>query len=837
MKPVASAVVLAGDGGPDVLRTAESARAQSAGSMDVVLVDSTTAAPRWRELRAGLLQRGGVRLVEVSPDTSPGAARNAGVRAAHAKLLLCLEPGETMDRRLVERAAGILRQDAALAFVVPWIRRTAVDSPGFVWSPPGVDRLTLLARPDALDGGVVFRKAAWESAGGFDESLPALEEHDFFLRIVEAGGAGTVLEEPLLERPLRLLSRRERERSDGRLAAALPRIFARHREALESDPAELLAAQERAIAELAARHDPLEARRNERVTELAALDAEISRLEAALRQAGAESVDWGDLRRTSPVSREWGYDRGQPLDRYYIEKFLEAHAEDVRGAVLEVQEPDYTRRFGGDRVTRSDVVDLDPANPRATLAADLRRAAAIADDSYDCFILTQTLHVIDDVRAALAESRRILKPGGVLLATFPCTSRVCLEYGADGDFWRVTEAGVRELLGELFPEEGLEVRSHGNVLVSAAFLYGLACHEVRPEELEAFDPYFPLLVTARAVKPGGETEHRSAASVRPAGRRLSGPRGAAVLLYHRVAEPASDVHRLCVSRAEFREQMETLREEYEPMALDTLVRHLRRGRVPDGAVAVTFDDGYVDALRAVSPVLSELEVPATFFVTSEHLDAPGEFWWDTLERVLLAEGPLPASFRLSMNGSARMLPTATVEERRLAHAALHAALVPASLEDRRRLLGALGEWSGRSLVPRPSDRALLSEELRRLAARPGHDVGAHTVHHLALSSQSPEVKRREITEGRRALERVLGRAVTSFAYPFGDVCPDTADLVREAGFEAAASCDEGLVHPGTDPLRLPRFEVKGGGGLPFAAWLRRIFVSGGDRTGGGPRAG
>ena len=88
-----------------------------------------------------------------------------------------------MDRRLVERAAGILRQDAALAFVVPWIRRTAVDSPGFVWSPPGVDRLTLLARPDALDGGVVFRKAAWESAGGFDESLPALEEHDFFLRI------------------------------------------------------------------------------------------------------------------------------------------------------------------------------------------------------------------------------------------------------------------------------------------------------------------------------------------------------------------------------------------------------------------------------------------------------------------------------------------------------------------------------------------------------------------------------------------------------------------------------------------------------------------------------
>jgi peptidoglycan/xylan/chitin deacetylase (PgdA/CDA1 family)/SAM-dependent methyltransferase len=822
VKPVVSAIVLIDAGGADVLRTLDSVAAQRLGPVEAILVDAASPSPRWGELREGLLLRPAVRLVEVPKSASPGAARNAGVRAAAAPLVVFLEPGDTMDPRFLERAEAVFAGDRRVAFVAAWVRRAGVDAPGFVWVPPGVDLLTLLARPDAVGAGIVVRKSAWRKGGGFDEALPALEDHDFLLRVVQAGGRGFVLEEALVQRPLRLASRRERERREGRRAEALRGLFERHRAALEADPAGLLAEQERAIAELTARHAPLDTRRQARVSELAALDAEIARLEAALRAAGAESVDWGDLRRTSPVSREWGYDRGKPVDRYYIEKFLEAHADDVQGAVLEVQEPDYTRRYGSGRVTRSDVLDVDPGNPRSSVAADLRRAAAIPDDSYDCFILTQTLHVIDDVRAALAESRRILKPGGVLLATFPCASRVCLEHGEDGDFWRMTEAGVRELLGGLFPQEGLEVRAHGNVLANAAFLYGLACHEVREEELEAFDPYFPLLVTVRAVKPGG-AEQRPAAA-RPARRRRPRPRGAAVLLYHRVAEPASDVHRLSVAPPEFREHMETLREEYEPVSLGALARELARERVPDGAVAVTFDDGYVDSLRAASPVLAELEIPATFFVTTEHLDAPGEFWWDVLERLMLAGGSLPPVFRLSKNGSTRVIPTATSEERRHAHAVLHQLLVPAPLEERQRLLDVLAEWCGRPLVPRPSERSLLREELLRLAARPGHEVGAHTLHHLALSSQPLDVRRHEIAEGRAVLERVLGRTVSSFAYPFGDVDAVSVDLVGAAGFEAAVTCEEALVHPGAHPLRLPRFEIRGG--EAFASRLRRIFAAG-----------
>src|SRR5262249_16316312 len=158
---------------------------------------------------------------------------------------------------------------------------------------------------------------------------------------------------------------------------------------------------------------------------------------------------------------------------HYIEGFLERHASDIRGAVLEVQEPDYTHRFGGDRVTRSDVVDLDASNPRATVLSDLRSASNIPSSTYDCIVLTPKLHVIDRMSAVVSECARILKPGGVLLATLPCASRVCLEYGHDGDFWRVTEAGARRLFSQAFPTESLEVTSYGNVLVNAAFLYGL----------------------------------------------------------------------------------------------------------------------------------------------------------------------------------------------------------------------------------------------------------------------------------------------------------------------------------------------------------------------------
>jgi SAM-dependent methyltransferase len=200
-----------------------------------------------------------------------------------------------------------------------------------------------------------------------------------------------------------------------------------------------------------------------------------------------------------PKSDHWGWDRGTPVDRYYIERFLGEHAGDVRGNVLEVKDADYIRKYGRD-VVRTDVLDIDAANPQATIVADLSIGEGIPASFFDCFILTQTLQYIYDLRGAVAQCERLLRPGGVLLVTVPSLSRIVHGAGLEWDYWRFTAASCRRLFGEAFGDANVEVRTHGNVLAATAFLRGTALEEIPRRKLDVNDPYFPLLVTVRAVK-------------------------------------------------------------------------------------------------------------------------------------------------------------------------------------------------------------------------------------------------------------------------------------------------------------------------------------------------
>ncbi len=150
------------------------------------------------------------------------------------------------------------------------------------------------------------------------------------------------------------------------------------------------------------------------------------------------------------------------------------------------------------------MLDINPANKSATVVADLTSDQMTAD-TFDCFILTQTLHQIFDIKAALRQTYRILKPGGVLLCTLPSVSRVDSHFEGDGypesDFWRFTEAAVRGLFAEVFPDTSFHVTGFGNVLTCVAFLYGLAPEELTRDELDYVDPWFPLLFCVRATKP------------------------------------------------------------------------------------------------------------------------------------------------------------------------------------------------------------------------------------------------------------------------------------------------------------------------------------------------
>jgi SAM-dependent methyltransferase len=228
---------------------------------------------------------------------------------------------------------------------------------------------------------------------------------------------------------------------------------------------------------------------------------------SAVRQQTAgneapEKIGFGTLRRVVPVSQDWGWDRGLPIDRYYIENFLAHHREDICGRVLEIGDDLYTRKFGGDRVTSKDVLHVVKGNAEATIVADLTCADHIPSDTFDCILLTQTLQYIYDTRAALKTLHRILKPGGVLLATFPGMSGLRHDEWA-GWFWGFTSVSARRLFEEVFPGNKVMIQAYGNVLVAISFLHGLAVKELRQEELDYRDSRYEILITVRAVKPDG----------------------------------------------------------------------------------------------------------------------------------------------------------------------------------------------------------------------------------------------------------------------------------------------------------------------------------------------
>jgi SAM-dependent methyltransferase len=218
-----------------------------------------------------------------------------------------------------------------------------------------------------------------------------------------------------------------------------------------------------------------------------------------------DALDLGGLRRLTPVSDIYGLDRGNPIDRYYGEDFLDRHQADVAGRVLEVNDDRYAKRYGGDRVTKLDIVHPDGGNPQATIVADFADAPQIPDDSFDCAICTQTLMYVYDIAAAMRTLHRILAPGGVVLVTVPGVSRITQpEDEIWGDWWRFTTRSITRLFEEAFGgPDGVTVATYGNVLTAAAQLYGIAAEELTRQELDHRDPNFEVLLAVRAQKRSG----------------------------------------------------------------------------------------------------------------------------------------------------------------------------------------------------------------------------------------------------------------------------------------------------------------------------------------------
>ena len=213
-----------------------------------------------------------------------------------------------------------------------------------------------------------------------------------------------------------------------------------------------------------------------------------------------EKIDFGSLRRLEPVSQEWGFDRGRPIDRYYIESFLADHSNSIKGHVLEIKDRSYTQQFGGDRVKQGSVLDIDPQNPEVTHIADLTISDRLDSNQFDCVIFTQTLQLISRPKIALETIYKVLKPQGSLLITCPGITRI-EHNGKDGGwYWAFTPLSLGMLLEETFGCESFNVKCYGNVFAATCFLWGISVEEIKLPELDHHDPNYPVILTALATK-------------------------------------------------------------------------------------------------------------------------------------------------------------------------------------------------------------------------------------------------------------------------------------------------------------------------------------------------
>ncbi|SPP99896.1 putative Polysaccharide deacetylase [Candidatus Sulfobium mesophilum] len=294
-----------------------------------------------------------------------------------------------------------------------------------------------------------------------------------------------------------------------------------------------------------------------------------------------------------------------------------------------------------------------------------------------------------------------------------------------------------------------------------------------------------------------------------------------VLAYHRVSVPQIDFHSLVVSPENFRAQMEFLKRNFHLVRFE---EDWAAAKKP--AVAVTFDDGYADNVLALA-IVEEVGVPVTFFISTGNIDSSNEFWWDELERLVLGEASYPPHFQLNDAKYGKTWSTETYRERRRMYWDLHQSAKKITVVRRTGWLRQIREWAGLNEVTDGANRSLTHDELMILAKSQWVTIGAHTISHPTLSSLTEEEQRHEVVSSKRQLEKLTGREITVFSYPFGakrDYDLTTSRICREAGFNKAAAAFPGEAHRWGDPYQIPRHAIPNWDVDTFAAKLKGLWI-------------
>ena len=281
-----------------------------------------------------------------------------------------------------------------------------------------------------------------------------------------------------------------------------------------------------------------------------------------------------------------------------------------------------------------------------------------------------------------------------------------------------------------------------------------------------------------------------------------------ILCYHSVSDGRGNrgwlARHRSVDAGLFERQMTWLKQNFPVVDLDRILRDDSGATGP--RVAVTFDDGYVNNVEVVMPILERLDIPMTWFVATGFVDKPAKVpWWDLIDLALeRGEG----SIALTSAEVAGEYDLSRREDHNWFNRQLRNILKSVDEQRRDAIVGELGsQVSMLATIPenafaRPHEVAAVDPRLVEL--------GGHSVTHPNLTRCSDAGRRHEITAGKARLEEVSGRNLAWFAYPFGGVGSfdePTEAAVREAGFRGAVTLVPGFVGAGINPYRVPRIPI------------------------------
>jgi glycosyltransferase involved in cell wall biosynthesis len=457
------------------------------------------------------------------------AARNTGLRAAVGDKIIFLDADDRLCQGAIEAGLKCFVRNSEAGFVYGGFHY--VDAGGGVKSEPicrdiGPDPHLTFLRGNAIgmNGTVLYDRRRLLDAGGFDVTLRRCEDYDVYLRlsrnhpvanhrqtVAEYRRHGTNMSSNSLEMLRWVKHVLKRYRPLGRSGPAAAAWRQGQANWCRYYVEEILSGREADEGLLSLVHRIADAVRASPTFTARHLTRRLKRfippgviftlkhLVGGRPPPPVGRVRFGDFDRTSPISPDFGFDRGTPVDRYYVQAFLAAHSGDIRGRALEVGDASYCRQFGTG-IVRQDVLHVTADNPRATIVGDLSVPGVLPKEAFDCLVVTQTLQFVYDMHAAVAEMHSALKPGGILLLTCPGVSQVDRgDWGATW-FWSITRPAAERMFADVFGAANVAVEARGNVYAAVCFLQGLALEEVDAAKLEVLDVSYPVVVTVRARK-------------------------------------------------------------------------------------------------------------------------------------------------------------------------------------------------------------------------------------------------------------------------------------------------------------------------------------------------